>query len=147
MSGCGFAPVYGNDGSARVLRNAVAIDVPDTIAGFRMRAHLEDRLGHASTPRFQLTATLTQDDEAATITVDGDTTRFNLVGSSTWALTPVGAAEPVAKGKVQTFTSYAATGSTVATQTAARDARDRLSVALADLIVARLILATADLTP
>ena len=59
-----------------------------------------------------------------------------------WALTEPGAAEPLASGVVETFTAYSAFGTTVATQEAQADARDRLAIALADLIVTDIILAT-----
>jgi LPS-assembly lipoprotein len=42
-------------------------------------------------------------------------------------------------GQARTFTSYSTTGSTVATQTAQADAEERLSVALADLVVTQLL--------
>lgn len=140
LAGCGFTPVYGNDGSADVLREAVSFTAPDTIAGFRLRSRLEDRLGRATAPNYALDVQLGQTSTPATITEDGDTTRFNLVGDATWVLTDT-AGTVLANGTVDTFTSYSATGSTVATQAAATDAAARLSVALADLIVARLILA------
>ena len=53
--------------------------------------------------------------------------------------------ETIADGRHETFTSYAATGSTTATQAAETDATTRLSVALADMIVSRLLLLAPDL--
>lgn len=140
LAGCGFTPVYGTSGSAEVLRDAVSFTSPDTVAGFRLRSRLENRLGRATAPIYALDVQLGQTSSPATITEDGDTTRFNLVGDATWALADA-AGTVLASGTVDTFTSYSATGSTVATQSAATDAAARLSVALADLIVARLILA------
>jgi LPS-assembly lipoprotein len=49
----------------------------------------------------------------------------------------------VQAGEVSTFTAYASSGSPVATAAARRDAQERLMIALADQIVARL-LARAD---
>lgn len=142
LAGCGLAPVYGTNGQASVLRNAVTFTAPDTVAGFRLREQLERRLGRATTAQFDLTVTLSQKRRPATITPDGDTTRFNLVGAADWALSD--ADKVIASGTVDSFTSYSATGSTVATQAAATDATARLSVALADMIVARLILIAPD---
>lgn len=144
LVGCGFEPVYGTNGKATVLRDAVSFSAPDTISGFRLRDRLEDRLGRAVTSKFALTVQLEQSLAPATITTDGDTTRFNLVGSAVWVLRDATGAS-MTSGSVETFTSYSATGSTVATEAAAKDANSRLSVALADLIIARLMLAASAL--
>jgi len=144
LAGCGLTPVYGSGGSAGVLRNAVTFAAPDTVAGFRLRAQLETRLGRVNVPQYALSVDLSQTPRPATITPDGDTTRFNLAGTADWSLSDLGGTV-LKTGSVQTFTSYSATGSTVATQAAETDASARLSVALADLIVARLILAAPDL--
>jgi LPS-assembly lipoprotein len=45
----------------------------------------------------------------------------------------------VQAGEVSTFTAYASSGSPVATAAARRDAQERLMIALADQIVARLL--------
>lgn len=110
-----------------------------------MRARLIDRLGDTVQARYTLSVAMTETPSPATITLDGDTTRFNLVGTAAWTLVDV-AGDVVKGGDVETFTSYSATGSTVATQAAKTDARARLSVALADLIVSRLILAAPELS-
>ena len=144
LVGCGFEPVYGTNGKATALRNAVSFSAPDTISGFRLRDRLEDRLGRAITSKFTLTIKIEQSLRPATITTDGDTTRFYLVGSAVWVLRDTLGAS-LTSGSVETFTSYSATGSTVATEAAAKDADSRLSVALADLIISRLMLAASAL--
>jgi LPS-assembly lipoprotein len=141
LAGCGFAPVYGTDGSASALRKSIRFVTPDTVAGFRLRTRLEDRLGIATQPRMTLTVGLSQVRTPATITLDGATTRYNLVGVADWILTDFNDT-PQTNGQVETFTSYSATGTTLATQNAETDAAARLSVALADLVVARLLLHT-----
>ena len=45
-----------------------------------------------------------------------------------------------ADGRVTAFTGYSATGSTVATAAAQRDAEARLAVILADMIVAQVLM-------
>ncbi len=139
LVGCGFVPVHTPGGAGEVLQNAVSVTAPDTIAGFALRRRLNDRLGHVVSPRFELATTLASTQSPATVTTEGDTTRFNLSGAATWTLTET-ASGAETSGTVETFASYSATGSTVATQSAREDAEERLSIALADLIVARLIL-------
>ena len=143
LAGCGFAPVYGTGGQARALQGAMIVTAPDTIAGFRMRQYLVDQLGQPNAARYALTIGMSQTATPATITSDGDTTRFNLIGTSDWTLSDLNG-QRIAGGDVETFTSYSSTGSTVATQAAADDARDRLARALGDLVLARIILLDLD---
>jgi LPS-assembly lipoprotein len=144
LAGCGLTPVYGTNGKASILRNTVSFSAPGTVAGFRLRDRFEERLGRASAPKYALDVQLDQSLAPATITPDGDTTRFNLAGTAVWVLRDA-AGISLTSGKAETFTSYSATGSTVATEAAGTDAAARLSVALADLIVSRLILAASAL--
>lgn len=141
LAACGFTPVLARDGAAGALRGATTVETPDTIAGFRLKDAVTRRLGIVTAPRYTLTLTYAQDVDAAAISTAGDTTRFSVIGRSEWTLTEAG--RTVASGEVGTFTGYDATGSTVATQTAAEDARLRLANGLADLVLADVTLALA----
>lgn len=137
LASCGFRPAYGPGGAAQKLRGAVVVQAPATVDGFTFSARLQDRFGplEGTTPRYRLVVDLVQDRTAAAINADGDTTRINVLGQADWSLLDA-AGTIVLAGAAQTFASYAATASTVATQTAAADAATRLAAALADLIVA-----------
>jgi LPS-assembly lipoprotein len=139
LAGCGFAPIYG-DGAA--VQGAFAVETGDSVLGFRLRTRLEDRLGQPASPQFTIKATLDASERAAAITEDGDTSRLNVVGTANWSLTDLTTNQQIATGTVEAFTSYSATGSTVATQTAKDDARARLAVMLADMIVTRVLVVT-----
>lgn len=141
LAGCGFAPIYG-DGVT--IQGAFAFETDESILGFRLRARLEDRLGQPSSSKFVLKASLDASERAAAITEDGDTSRLNVIGAATWSLTDLATNQQIETGKVEAFTSYSATGSTVATQTAKDDARARLAVILADMIATRVLLVTTD---
>lgn len=140
LPACGFTPAFGPGRSAQGLINQVTIIAPDTVAGFALRTAIEDQLGRPTTPVYTLELTQQDTRDVAAVSVDGDTTRFDIRGSVDWVLGS-DAGGLAGRGTVQTFTSYSATGSTVATQTAEDDARDRLSRALADLVVSDMILA------
>ncbi|WP_043699913.1 LPS assembly lipoprotein LptE [Yoonia vestfoldensis] len=142
LGGCGFVPVYGTD---NVLRGRIAFDTRDTVPGFRLRERLEQRLGVQEVPDYVLGAQITDRRRSLAITTSGDNTRFNVIGTVTWVLTHATTGEVIANGSHETFTSYSATGSTTATQAAEADATARLSVALADMIVSRLLLLAPDL--
>ncbi|MEL6641582.1 MAG: LPS assembly lipoprotein LptE [Pseudomonadota bacterium] len=141
-AGCGFAPAFAPDGTAAAWQNAIVVEAPDTVFGFRMRGRLLETLGTPTAPQFALTLTPRTAPVPATITEEGDITRFNITGNAEWVLVDQVTGETVQSGLVQTFTSYSATSSTVATQAAESDARDRLAVALADLVVQQLLTAS-----
>ncbi len=137
VSACGFAPVYAPGNAASALRGATAFEAPDTVAGFRLRARLEDRLGRSSAPQYNLRVDLDIGEDSVAITPEGDITRVTLPGAARYALTNSDGILRTS-GQVNSFTSYSTTGTTVATGAAANDARDRLAIILADLIVTRL---------
>lgn len=143
LAGCGFTPVYGTDGSTRSLRGRIAYRAPNTPEGFRLRARLEDRLGRVEQGDYLLSVQMDIDEVVVVISSAQDINRFNLPGKATWTLTEPGVDHPLASGVAQTFTAYSAFGTTVATQAAQDDARDRLAIALADLIVTDIIIASA----
>lgn len=137
LASCGFAPIYGTgDG----YRGTIAYEADDSVAGFRLRQRLEDRLGRSEAPNYTLTTTLRSSQRAAAITAEGDTSRFNIIGAAAWTLTDIASGEVLDEGEVEAFTSYSATGSTIATQSTRDDAEARLAVILADQIVSRVLL-------
>lgn len=139
LAGCGFTPVYGPNGVGEHWQNAIVVDAPQSVIGYRMNERLAEVFGPATAAQYNLSVAPQSEPVSATITEDGDSTRYNLTGNAAWTLTSL-SGEQVATGLEQTFTSYSATGSTVATQAAESDAEARLGVALADLVVQRLIL-------
>lgn len=144
LAGCGFAPVYGPQGVARDLQGEIAIDPPRDAAGFAFVRHLESRLGIADAPEWRLAAQLSVSEEELGVTPDQVISRYQLVGAARFSLLRIDTQEVVTSGTVNTFTSYSATGTPFATQTAERDARDRLMVALADKVVSRLLATRGD---
>lgn len=146
LSACGFVPVYGSDGTAAALAGGVVVEGPDTVEGYRLRTRIEDRLGLASSSAaYVLTVGLNLRESGVAVTPEGAITRFTISGVGDYALRATGSDEILLSGTVESFTGYSTTGSTVATQAASDDARARLAVILADLIVTRLIAATPGL--
>lgn len=141
LGACGFQPVFRTGGAGNRLRGSIVVETPETVPGFQLGTALIRAFGSANSPRYVLRVELSETQSAAAVTFEGDTSRFDLTGVAAWSLVTLGNEAVVASGTSQTFTSYSATGSTVATQTAKRDARERLSNALADLIVADVALA------
>lgn len=146
LSACGFVPAYGSDGPAAGLPGRVAVEGPETVEGYRLQARIEDRLGSTpSSADYVLTVGLSLRESGVAVTPEGAITRFTIPGVGSYALRAAGSDEILLSGTVESFTGYSTTGSTVATQAAREDARARLAVILADLIVTRLIAGTSGL--
>lgn len=144
LAGCGFSPVYGPGGSAEGLRGRVAVDPPRDNVGFELVRQLEDRLGLPSTADYRLTAEVFLSEEELGITPDQEITRFNLLGRVAFQVRDMGSDSVLTDGQVANFTSYSATGTPFATQTAKQNATDRLMSTLADQVVARLLITAQD---
>lgn len=140
LAGCGFAPMYG-DGAA--TQGIFAFETDESVLGFRLRTRLANRLGQSENPQFVVKATIKVSERAATITEVNDTSRLNVIGAANWSLIDLATNQQIKTGKVEGFTSYSASSSTVATQTAKDDAGARLAIILADLIATRVLVATS----
>jgi len=144
LAGCGFTPAYAPGGGAQALTGAVRAADPGDKNACDLVQRLEERLGPPQAARFDLGYAITTNAIAVGVTPDGSITRYNLTGAVDWALTDA-AGTKVAGGTVDSFTSWSATGSTVAGLTAEEDATRRLMRILADQIVTRLLAVAASL--
>lgn len=138
LAGCGFEPVYGPDSAATRLRNSVLVDAPNNEDQFALVRQLEYRLGTADTARFGLSVALDIREVGVARTSDNRTTRKEVIGAGTYALRDLTSKEVLLSGKVDSFTGYSTTGSTVSELAARRDARRRLMIILADRITTEL---------
>lgn len=143
LAGCTFTPAYAPGGPASALQGAIRVDDPSDKNAFDLVERLEERLGRPQAARYQLAYTITTDSIGVGITPDNATTRYNLTGKVEWTLTD-SAGTRVTGGHVENFTSYSATGSTVAGLVAEEDAALRLMRILADQIVTTLIATSAN---
>lgn len=139
LSGCGFTPAYGPGGAASGVQGTIRAGDPTDKNAFDLVERLEERLGRPANAAFDLAYTITTTPVGVGITPDNAITRYNLTGSIDWTLTSRATSARVAGGRVENFTSYFATGSTVAGLAAEEDASLRLMRMLADQIVTRLI--------
>ena len=136
--------VYGPGGAAEGLQNAVRVADPADKLGFDLVERLEEQLGRPTAARFDLAYVIATDPVGVGVTTDGAITRYNLVGSVDFTLSDKATGAVLSRGSVNSFTSYSATGSTVAGLEAEDDAKSRLMRILADQIVARLLATSAD---
>lgn len=143
LASCGFAPLYGPGGPGDTLHGQVEIAEPTTENEFDFVSRVENRLGRTAAGPMRLDYTIDTRREGLAITADQETQRYNIVGEVTYQVTDTTTGAVLSTGRTNSFTSYSATGTTVATSTASRDAEARLMVILADQAVTHL-LATAE---
>ena len=143
LSACGFTPVYGPGGSGAVLQGRIALADPDTPMAYAFTRRFEDRMGRASGP-YRLETRFQTTQQGIGGTSAGVTTRYRILGRVFYTLRDAEGTALV-DSRTNAFTGYSATGSTVATRAAERDAQERLMVLLADQIIDQLILEAADL--
>jgi LPS-assembly lipoprotein len=144
LAACGFTPVYGPGGAGNRLRGRVEIEVPGNQLAFSLVSRLEDRLGRAGSAPFLLSYEIRTSDSALAITEADEINRINITGTAAFAVTEAATGRVVQSGEVTTFTAYATSAAPIATTAARRDAQDRLMIALADQIVARLLAGADD---
>ena len=139
IAGCGFAPAYGTGDTASGLQGRIRVDDPSDKNGFDLVQRLEERLSRPDVPTYALSFSITTNAIGVGITPENAITRYNLTGAVDWGLTDTATGTRLTGGRVNSFTSYSATGSTVAGLAAQQDASLRLMRLLADQIVTRLI--------
>lgn len=145
LAACGFTPAYAPGGAATILTNTVRAADPTDRNGFDFVERIEERIGRPQDHRYELAYRIQTEAIGVGLTADNKITRYNLKGVIDYTLTERATGTRVTGGRVQSFTAYSATGSTVAGLAAEEDAGLRLMRILADQIVARLIAASASL--
>jgi|SRR6056297_1967916 len=147
LAACGFRPVYGPGGAGGDgLQGAVRLDEPEGRDAFVFARATEERLGRGGPgARYALSYDIATETRSTAIASDNVTLRFNLLGQVSYGLRDTGTGTEVLSGRVENFNSYSASGSTVATEAARSDARERLMTILADQMVARILAAAPDL--
>ena len=145
LAGCGFTPAFGPGGVASRLQNAVLVDDPKEREDYLLTRRFEERMGRASPARYGLSYAITTTESAIAISSNNVITRYNILGSVTFALRDMTTDKVLTSGKVDSFTSYSTSGTTVATEAAKRDAEARLITILTDQIITKLTAAAGTL--
>lgn len=145
LAGCGYQPVNAPGGAAAGLRQGrIEVRAPATEDEYTLVEELERRLGTAREARFLLDYTLSVEEMPVGITPNQDTTRYNVIGRIDWSVTDRTSGAVATSDRIESFSSYAATGSAVSGLTAQEDAHQRLLRLLADQMVTRLSATAAD---
>jgi LPS-assembly lipoprotein len=139
LAACGFSPVYGPGGSGGIVQDRVSFSEPNTQMEFALVSQLEDRIGRVSGAPYILDYEIETEQTELAVSENDDINRVNIFGRITYTVTEIATNRQVQAGEVSTFTAYATASSPVTTTAARSDAQERLMIALADQIVARLL--------
>lgn len=139
LAACGFEPVYAPGKNGRGVQGRVRVAEPEDADAYLLVRDLEDRLGRTADPAFDLNLALIIEIVPGAYDADREIRRYTVLGSADYVLRDTTTRAKLTSGRVESFTGYSATGSTVATLAAERDARARLMTILADQIASDLI--------
>ena len=136
LAGCGLTPVM--DPSSQRLYNQILIQAPVNRAEYELVRNLEAQLGAAKSARFALHYELKVTEDNIVVSAAQEISRYSLVGELEYSLLNKDGAF-LTRQTAKSFTGYSATGTTVATQRAQRDAYDRLMAILAGQVASALL--------
>ena len=137
-AGCGFEPLYQEDGAAGRLKNAVIVEATGDDLGYEVENALVKRLGSPLAPNYVvIVRTSLAEIEVAAGGLDGFE-RFNFEGSGEFEIRRLGGDRILYEGVVEGSAAYSSTRETFHTLAARRDARRRLATQLAERIARRL---------
>jgi LPS-assembly lipoprotein len=141
LAACGFTPVYGPGGTGQSLQDNVSVADPVSRNDYYLVRRLEERLGRTDEGAYSLQFATGISIQGLALDPAGNIDRYNVVGATEYNLREKATGRIVTSGVVENFTSYSATGTTIATRASSKDAEERLMVILADQIVTRLLVA------
>ena len=130
LVGCGFTPVNGVNSEFQMLRNTFLVQAPMNRVEFELVHNLEVQLGQATSKLYDLRYELNVEEHIAFVSAAQEINQFSLVGLLEYSLVNNDGLVLLTE-TAKSFTSYSATGTTVATQRSKRDAYNRLMVILA----------------
>jgi len=139
LAGCGFEPALAPGGAALAIRGRIRADDPKNRNEFLFLDRFENRNGTASGAAFIMSYKITTREVGLAINQAQETTRFNVLGVASFTVKDATSGTVLTEGSVDSFTSYSATGTTVATLATQRNAKERLMIILADQVLARLV--------
>jgi LPS-assembly lipoprotein len=138
LASCGFTPVYGPNGAGTALQNQITVNEPQSRNDYWFTQRFEERMGRSGNAKYALVYNITTVQQGIAVNQEGNIERYDVLGRATYELRDTATETVVSSGDVESFTGYSATGTSVASLAAERDAQERLMIILADLVVTRL---------
>ena len=126
LSGCGFAPLYGQPG---VASNLAAVDVvaPDGRTGFLIREHLDDALGknRGVAPTYRMNLSVQETRYPRGVRIDNVATRYEYVLIANYELNSLPSGALAKRGRVRVELTYDSADQPYSAIAAQQDAQDR----------------------
>ena len=137
-TGCSFSPVYKSDVGPAFLKGKIVLPKPANRDDYMLYSKLEENFGQLENPVFSLSVSYEVSSKG--LGSLGSITRYNLIGNANFKLVNISTDALVVSDKLKAFTSYSASSQTLATETAARAAQDRLMVSIANQVSTSIIM-------
>lgn len=134
VAACGFTPVYRAGGAAAGLDGAFQIAFEDSRDGYLLHAALENRLGMARAPRFDLKTALAVEEQQILLTAATGVSRISAYGAVQVTVADIATGTVLLERTYREAVGYSATSETAQTEASRRKAYERLMEALADKI-------------
>lgn len=141
LAACGFTPAYAPGGAGAALRGRVAPREAATADELAFAEAIRRRFGPEAGRAHALDYTLVLATVDQATAPDDSAIRTALAGTADYRLVEAGTGRVLAQGRASAMTSWAATGSPVATLAGEAAGRERLAHMLADQVALRLIAA------
>lgn len=138
VGACGFQPALAPGGGGALIQNRIRAADPTNRNEFDFVARLENRIGAGPGAPYRLIYSIQTERRGLAVTQAQEIARFNVLGELTYTVSDSDSGIALTQGRLESFTSYSATGTTVASLAAERDANRRLMIILADQLVTRL---------
>ncbi len=139
LAACGYQPVLRQGGAARGLQGRLDFNLIDSREGFVLLEALEKRLGAGGgAARYGVTVKLMLDESDFILAVNSGLTRITIDGIAKVAVLDRTTGKEIFADKIRDVIGYSSSEATLATATSRRDARNKLILSLADMIVLRL---------
>jgi LPS-assembly lipoprotein len=126
LSGCGFAPLYGQQG---VASNLASVDVvaPDGRAGYLLREHLDDAFGRNldAPPAFRMHLVVNESRYPRGVRIDNVATRYEYVMTASYVLNALPSGAVAKRGMVRAELTYDSADQPYSAIAAQQDAQDR----------------------
>ncbi len=109
LAGCGFTPLYGNDGATASVQNQmdeVSVGLIPDRPGQLLRQSLQNQLQTAGAPTqelYLLSVSYNITEQGIGVQADTSTTRNRYIATATWSLSPIGnPQQPLTQGQAST---------------------------------------------
>ena len=135
LAACGFTPVYGTGSETGEILSDIHVTAPNNREEYLLVRNLEEKLGRNSSAQHVLRYNISLSEQGLDLT---GASRVHVLGSVSYQLVSQDSGQVIASGMVDSFTAFYVKDRL--SESAQRDATDRLMQILADKLITDLSL-------